>query len=104
MYYYGLNADGTVKGYCNTKEVADFAGYTLESETEPNESGSLKPIEEKIKNLNDDYMEARNELARYYANAILDGDIDTQKDIKSELTELTEQYNANVDELLSEEE
>lgn len=104
MYYYGLNADGTVKGYCNTKEVADFAGYTLESETEPVISKpATEDIADTVGKINDDFTEARNDIVMCFMDSVLNGDTDTQAELKEDMEALRKEYDNALNGLLEEE-
>lgn len=109
MYYYGLNADGTVKGYCNTKEVADFAGYTLESETEPviskpaTDEAEHEDIADTVGKINDDFTEARNDIVMCFMDSVLNGDTDTQAELKEDMEALREEYDNALNGLLEEE-
>lgn len=61
-------------------------------------------VESKIERLSADYEKARFELGKYYMEAVLDGNVEVQKDLQVELTELTEQYESDVAAIMSEEE
>lgn len=53
-------------------------------------------LEEQIRQLEDDYETAKHEICNYYMDAIIEGDVDMQKDLQAELQELQEQYSADV--------
>ena len=59
-------------------------------------------LQEKIEQLSADYESARFELGKYYMEAFLDGDVDSQKEIKTELDNVKAQYNANLNDLMNE--
>lgn len=61
-----------------------------------------KPFDDVVGALNDEYCEARNEIIGYYLEAIMQGDINTQKDLTLELDEIKEQYSSDLNDLLSE--
>ena len=53
-------------------------------------------LEEQIRQLESDYETAKQEICKYYMDALIEGDVDTQKDLQAELQELQEQYSADV--------
>ena len=59
-------------------------------------------VESKIDQLTADYEKARFELGTYYMEADLNGDVDTQKEIKAELDSMKAQFDTNVAELIEE--
>lgn len=59
-------------------------------------------LQEKIEQLNADYESARFELGKYYMEAFLDGDVDNQKELKTELDNVKAQYNADLNDLMNE--
>ena len=59
-------------------------------------------LQEKIERLNADYESARFELGKYYMEAFLDGDVDSQKELKTELDNVKAQYNADLNDLMNE--
>ena len=59
-------------------------------------------VESKIDQLTADYEKARFELGTYYMEAVLNGDVDTQKEIKAELDSMKAQFDTNVAELIGE--
>ena len=59
-------------------------------------------VESKIDQLSADYEKARFELGTYYMEAVLNGDVDTQKEIKAELDSMKAQFDTNVAELIGE--
>ena len=59
-------------------------------------------LQEKIEQLNADYESARFELGKYYMEAFLDGDVDSQKELKTELDNVKAQYNADLNDLMNE--
>ena len=56
----------------------------------------LPTLEEQIRQLESDYETAKHEICKYYMDAIIEGDVDTQKDLQAELQALQEQYSADV--------
>ena len=60
--------------------------------------------EEKIEQLSNDYQKARFTIGTYYMEAVLDGNVEVQKDLQVELTELKEQFESDVAAIMSEEE
>ena len=82
-------------------------GYIRDSETGKPVSAPPAPKPSKaqrISQLEQDYSKARFELGTYYMEAVLDGNVEVQKDLQAELTELTEQYESDVAAIMSEEE
>ena len=64
---------------------------------------ALEPsVENKIDQLSADYKKARFELGMYYMEAVLNGDVGTQKEIKAELDSMKAQFDTNVAELIGE--
>ena len=59
-------------------------------------------VESKIEQLSADYEKARFELGTYYMEAVLNGDVGTQKEIKAELDSMKAQFDTNVAELIGE--
>ena len=59
-------------------------------------------VESKIDQLSADYEKARFELGTYYMEAVLNGDVNTQKEIKAELDSMKAQFDTNVAELIGE--
>ena len=59
-------------------------------------------VENKIDQLSADYKKARFELGMYYMEAVLNGDVGTQKEIKAELDSVKAQFDTNVAELIGE--
>ena len=59
-------------------------------------------VESKIDQLSADYEKARFELGTYYMEAVLNGDVDTQKEIKAEFDSMKAQFDTNVAELIGE--
>ena len=59
-------------------------------------------VENKIDQLSADYEKARFELGMYYMEAVLNGDVGTQKEIKAELDSMKAQFDTNVAELIGE--
>ena len=59
-------------------------------------------VESKIDQLSADYEKARFELGTYYMEAVLNGDVDTQKEIKAELDSMKAQFDTDVAELIGE--
>ena len=59
---------------------------------------------QRISQLEQDYSKARFELGAYYTEAVLDGNVEVQKDLQTELSELKEQFESDVAAIMSEEE
>lgn len=59
---------------------------------------------QRISQLEQDYSKARFELGTYYMEAVLDGNVEAQKDLQGELAELKEQFESDVAAIMSEEE
>ena len=59
---------------------------------------------QRISQLEKDFESARFTIGTYYMEAVLDGNVEVQKDLQVELTELTEQYESDVAAIMSEEE
>lgn len=59
---------------------------------------------QRISQLEQDYSKARFELGTYYMEAVLDGNVEMQKDLQVELSELKEQFESDVAAIMSEEE
>ena len=59
---------------------------------------------QRISQLEQDYSKARFELGTYYMEAVLDGNVEVQKDLQGELAELKEQFESDVAAIMSEEE
>ena len=59
-------------------------------------------VASKIDQLSADYKKARFELGTYYMEAVLNGDVDTQKEIKAELNSMKAQFDTDVAELIGE--
>lgn len=59
-------------------------------------------VESKIDQLTADYEKARFELGTYYMEAVLNGDVDTQKEIKAELGSMKAQFDTDVAKLIGE--
>ena len=59
---------------------------------------------QRIAQLEKDFESARFTISKYYMEAVLDGNVEVQKDLQVELTELTEQYESDVAAIMSEEE
>lgn len=59
---------------------------------------------QRIAQLEKDFKSARFTIGTYYMEAVLDGNVEVQKDLQTELTELTEQYESDVAAIMSEEE
>ena len=70
---------------------------------EPAESPELT-AEDKVNQLTSDYESARSQLFQYYMDAIIEGDVDTQADLQTELAELKESYEADVTSVMNNEE
>ena len=75
----------------------------IPKEPEPEQPEPHVPtLQEKIEQLNADYKSARFELGKYYMEAFLDGDVDSQKELKTELDNVKAQYNADLNDLMNE--
>ena len=59
-------------------------------------------VESKIDQLSADYEKAHVELGTYYMEAVLNGDVNTQKEIKAELDSMKAQFDTEVAELIGE--
>ena len=59
---------------------------------------------QRIAQLEKDFKSARFTIGTYYMEAVLDGNVEVQKDLQTELTELTEKYESDVAAIMSEEE
>lgn len=59
-------------------------------------------LDTQIDQLSADYEKARFELGTYYMEAVLNGDVNTQKEIKAELDSMKAQFDTNVAELIGE--
>ena len=59
---------------------------------------------QRIAQLEKDFESARFTIGTYYMEAVLDGNVEVQNDLQVELTGLTEQYEADVAAIMSEEE
>ena len=75
----------------------------IPKEPEPEQPEPHVPtLQEKIEQLNADYESARFELGKYYMEAFLDGDVDSQKELKTEMDNVKAQYNADLNDLMNE--
>ena len=59
---------------------------------------------QRIAQLEKDFESARFTIGTYYMEAVLDGNVDVQKDLQTELSELKEQFESDVAAIMSEEE
>ena len=59
---------------------------------------------QRIAQLEKDFESARFTIGTYYMEAVLDGNVDVQKDLQVELSELKEQFESDVAAIMSEEE
>ena len=82
-------------------EAWEYAEIPVEPEHETPEPHE-PTLQEKIEQLNADYESARFELGKYYMEAFLDGDVDSQKELKTELDNVKAQYNADLNDLMNE--
>lgn len=83
------------------------AGYVRDAETGkpvPAPPAPKPSKAQRISHLEQDYSKARFELGTYYMEAVLDGNVDVQKDLQTELSELKEQFESDVAAIMSEEE
>ena len=82
----------------NNAHIADMGEYYEVVENVVH----VPTLQEKIEQLNADYESARFELGKYYMEAFLDGDVDSQKELKTELDNVKAQYNADLNDLMNE--
>ena len=59
---------------------------------------------QRISQLEKDFKSARFTIGTYYMEAVLDGNVEVQKDLQVELSELKEQFESDVAAIMSEEE
>ena len=59
---------------------------------------------QRIAQLEKDFESARFTIGTYYMEAVLDGNVEVQKDLQVELSELKEQFESDVAAIMSEEE
>ena len=59
---------------------------------------------QRIAQLEKDFESARFTIGTYYMEAVLDGNVEVQKDLQTELSELKEQFGSDVAAIMSEEE
>ena len=59
---------------------------------------------QRIAQLEKDFKSARFTISTYYMEAVLDGNVEVQKDLQVELSELKEQFESDVAAIMSEEE
>ena len=59
---------------------------------------------QRIAQLEKDFKSARFTIGTYYMEAVLDGNVEVQKDLQVELSELKEQFESDVAAIMSEEE
>lgn len=59
---------------------------------------------QRISQLEKDFDSARFTIGTYYMEAVLDGNVEVQKDLQTELSELKEQFESDVAAIMSEEE
>ena len=59
---------------------------------------------QRIAQLEKDFKSARFTISTYYMEAVLDGNVEVQKDLQTELSELKEQFESDVAAIMSEEE
>ena len=59
---------------------------------------------QRIAQLEKDFESARFTIGTYYMEAVLDGNVEVQKDLQTELSELKEQFESDVAAIMSEEE
>ena len=59
---------------------------------------------QRIAQLEKDFESARFTIGTYYMEAVLDGNVEVQKDLQGELAELKEQFESDVAAIMSEEE
>ena len=59
---------------------------------------------QRIAQLEKDFESARFTISTYYMEAVFDGNVEVQKDLQTELSELKEQFESDVAAIMSEEE
>ena len=59
---------------------------------------------QRIAQLEKDFESARFTIGTYYMEAVLDNNVEVQKDLQTELSELKEQFESDVEAIMSEEE
>lgn len=59
---------------------------------------------QRISQLSADYEKARFELGTYYMEAVLDGNVDVQKDLQTEMADVKAEYEEAVTAIMNEEE
>ena len=82
-------------------------GYIRDAETGKPVSAPPAPKPSKaqrISQLEKDFESARFTIGTYYMEAVLDGNVEVQKDLQGELAELKEQFESDVAAIMSEEE
>ena len=82
-------------------------GYIRDSKTGKPVSAPPAPKPSKaqrISQLEQDFESARFTIGTYYMEAVLDGNVEAQKDLQGELAELKEQFESDVAAIMSEEE
>lgn len=82
-------------------------GYIRDAETGKPVSAPPAPKPSKAQRINQlekDFESARFTIGTYYMEAVLDGNVEVQKDLQVELTELKEQFKSDVAAIMSEEE
>ena len=82
-------------------------GYIRDAETGKPVSAPPAPKPSKaqrIAQLEKDFKSARFSIDTYYVEAVLDGNVEVQKDLQTELSELKEQFESDVEAIMSEEE
>ena len=95
-YYVGnMGAGGNGTGYIRDAET----GKPVSAPPAPKPSKA-----QRISQLEQDYSKARFTIGTYYMEAVLDGNVDVQKDLQTELSELKEQFESDVAAIMSEEE
>lgn len=93
--------------YCDCTGGDNGTGYVRDMTTGKPVSAPPAPKPSKaqrISQLEQDYSKARFELGTYYMEAVLDGNVDVQKDLQTELSEVKEQFESDVAAIMSEEE
>lgn len=83
-------------------EAWEYVEIPVEPEPPEPPEPHVPTLQEKIQQLNADYESARFELGKYYMEAFLDGDVDSQKELKTELDNVKAQYNADLNDLMNE--
>lgn len=82
--------------WCTETQTATWQDMGDYYECVPVEVDYTAKMQNEISRLSSDYETAKHEICKYYMDAIIEGDVDMQKDLQAELQELQEQYSADV--------